>query len=202
MLRDTNRLEQDRDPMKDTAINLRAGNAFMSDGKLLVVIKNEINQPGKGASVAQIEARDPLTGNKTNLRFRTQETIERADLFESDHQYLFEADDTYTFMNTESFEQVEVSGELIGNPKAYLQEGMICAVQTHEGTPISVTLPKSVIMEIVEADPVVKGQTQSSSYKPAMLENGERILVPPHIETGTRVVVNVAEGAYVERAKD
>lgn len=188
--------------MKDTAINLRSGNAFMHEGKLLVVIKNEINQPGKGASVAQIEARDPLTGSKINLRFRTQESIERADLFESDYQYLFEAEDTYTFMDSETYEQIEVAGDMIGQQKAYLQEGMICQIQTHEGAPISVTLPKSVVMQVVEADPVVKGQTQSSSYKPAVLENGERILVPPHIESGTRIVVNIAEGAYMERAKD
>ena len=187
--------------MKDNAINLRPGNAFMQDGKLLVVVKNDINQPGKGASVAQIEARDPITGNKTNLRFRTQETIERADLFESDFQYLFEADGAYTFMNNETYEQLEVQGDMIGNPKAYLQEGMICAVQTHEGAPINVTLPKSVVMEVVEADPVVKGQTQSSSYKPGMLENGERVLVPPHIEAGTKIVVNTADGSYMERAK-
>ena len=188
--------------MKDTAINLRPGNAFMHEGKLLVVVKNEINQPGKGASVAQIEARDPLMGTKTNLRFRTQEGIERADLFETDYQYLFEADGVYTFMNNETFEQLEVAGDLIGTPKAYLQEGMNCAVQTHEGSPISVTLPKTVVMTVVEADPVVKGQTQSSSYKPAVLENGERVLVPPHIETGTRIVVHTADGAYSERAKD
>lgn len=187
--------------MKDNAINLRPGNAFMQDGKLLVVVKNDINQPGKGASVAQIEARDPISGNKTNLRFRTQETIERADLFESDYQYLFEADGAYTFMNNETYEQVEVQGDMIGNPKAFLQEGMICAVQTHEGAPINVTLPKSVVMEVVEADPVVKGQTQSSSYKPGMLENGERVLVPPHIEAGTKIVVNTSDGSYMERAK-
>lgn len=187
--------------MKDTAINLRSGNAFMHEGKLLVVVKNEINQPGKGASVAQIEARDPIAGTKTNLRFRTQESIERADLFESDHQYLFSADEVYTFMNSESFEQVEVPGDLIGAPRAYLQEGMICAVQTHEAMPISVTLPKTVIMEVTEAEPVVKGQTQSSSYKPAVLENGERVLVPPHIETGTKIVVHTIDGTYSERAK-
>ena len=187
--------------MKDTAINLRSGHAFMHEGKLLVVVKNEINQPGKGASVAQIEARDPVAGTKTNLRFRTQETIERADLFESDHQYLFSADDTYTFMNTDSFEQIEVPGDVIGQPKAYLQEGMICQVQTHEGMAIAVTLPKTVVMEVVEAEPVVKGQTQSSSYKPAVLENGERVLVPPHIEVGTKIVVHTAEGTYSERAK-
>lgn len=188
--------------MKDTAINLRQGNAFIHEGKLLVVVKNEINQPGKGAAVSQIEARDPLSGNKTNLRFRTQESIERADLFESDYQYLFEADGVYTFMDNETYEQLEVSGDIIGQPKAYLQEGMICQLQTHEGAPITATLPKTVIMEVVEADPVVKGQTQSSSYKPGVLENGERILVPPHIEAGTRVVVNTIDGTYSERAKN
>lgn len=188
--------------MKDTAINLRPGNAFMHEGKLLVVIKNELNQPGKGAAVAQVEARDPVGGSKINLRFRTQETIERADLYDSDYQFLYESDGLYTFMDTETYEQVDVRREVIGAPAAYLQEGMICTLKTHNGAPISATLPQHVTMAVVEADPVVKGQTASSSYKPAVLENGERVLVPPHIEAGTRIVVNTSDGSYVERAKD
>lgn len=188
--------------MKTNAINLRPGHAIEMDGKLLIVVKNEIIQPGKGAAVAQVEARDARTGSKTNLRFRTQETVEQAELFEKDYQYIFQNENNYTFMDPESFEQIEVPADVIGDVAIYLQEGMMVTIQTHEGAPLSAKLPKTVVMEVVEADPVVKGQTQSSSFKPAVLENGARILVPPHIEAGTRVVVNVEEGAYVERAKD
>jgi elongation factor P len=188
--------------MKVNAINLRPGNAIEIDGKLLVVTKNEINQPGKGASVAQVECRDARTGLKTNLRFRTQEQVEQADLFDDSYQYLYEMDGVYFFMHQENFEQLEVSGDVIGDPKDFLQENMTVNISTHEGKPISATLPQKVTMEVVEADPVVKGQTQSSSYKPGKLENGRATLVPPHIEAGTRVVVLTADGSYVERAKD
>jgi len=188
--------------MKVNAINLRPGSAIEVDGKLLVVTKNEINQPGKGAAVAQVEARDARTGVKSNFRFRTQEQVEAAELFDSNYQYLYEMDGVYFFMDQETFEQLEVPGDVIGEPKDFLQENMTVIISTHEGAPISAQLPQKVTMEVVEADPVVKGQTQSSSYKPAKLENGRATLVPPHIEAGTRIVVMTADGAYVERAKD
>lgn len=188
--------------MKDTAINLRPGQGFLLDGKLLVVTKHEINQPGKGAAVVQMEARDARTGIKTTLRFRTQEMVERADLYDHDYQYLFGDGDTFTFMDQETFEQLEVHGDVIGDQKVYLQEGMKVSLKTYDGQALAAELPKNVTLQIVEADPVVKGQTASSSYKPAILENGVRILVPPHIEAGTRVVVATADSSYVERAKD
>ena len=117
-------------------------------------------------------------------------------------QFLYRDGTDFVFMDNETYEQVMVNQETIGEPAAYLQEGMICTIQTHEGVPLSVTLPQSVIMEVVEADPVVKGQTASSSYKPAILANGVRTNVPPHIGTGTRIVVMTEDGSYVERAKD
>ena len=117
-------------------------------------------------------------------------------------QFLFMADGQATFMDNETYEQVMVNQDTIGEPGAFLQEGMVCTIQTHEGMPLSVTLPQSVIMEVVEADPVVKGQTASSSYKPGKLENGLRVMIPPHIGAGTRIVVNTADGTYIERAKD
>lgn len=187
--------------MKVNAITLRPGNAFLQDGKLMVVIKNEINQPGKGASVAQIEARDARNGNKVSLRFRTQEGVETADLYETDFTYLYDDGDKLHFMNTESYEQIEVEYGVLGDQVPFLQENMTVQIKTYEGAPISATLPQKVTLEIVEADPVVKGQTQSSSYKPAKLSNGVSTLVPPHIESGTMVVVNTADGSYVERAK-
>jgi elongation factor P len=110
--------------------------------------------------------------------------------------------DQATFMDNDSFEQITVLREMIGEPADFLQEGMICKVMLHEGTALSVDIPQSVTMEVVEADPVVRGQTASSSYKPGKLENGRRVMIPPYVETGTRIVVNTADGAFIERAKD
>ena len=189
--------------MKVNANTLRPGNVLDHNGKLCVVTKYEIMQPGKGASVIQIEMKDIRSGNKDNVRFRTQETVERVRLDQTEHQYLYnDGNDVYTFMNAESYEQVEISGDIIGEPKAFLQDGMTVSVETFEGEPLGVELPDSVIMEIVEAEPVVKGQTATTSYKPAILENGVKVMVPPHIESGTRIVVKTEDSSYVERAKD
>lgn len=187
--------------MKVNAITLRPGNVLEHNDRLFVVTKYEIIQPGKGASVIQVEMRDIRTGNKDNVRFRTQETVERIRLEQSDCQFLYSDGDGCHFMNNETYEQFIVSEELIGEPARFLQEGMICVVETYESEPLNVTLPDSVIMEIVEAEPVVKGQTATTSYKPAILENGAKVMVPPHIESGTRIVVKTEDGSYVERAK-
>lgn len=188
--------------MKESAINLRAGNVIEHEGKLWVIVKNELNQPGKGASVSQIEMRDIRAGNKTNVRFRTQETVERVRLEQDDYQFLYEDDDGCHFMHQENFEQIAINKELIGEPANFLSEGMIVEVETYEGEPLGVRLPDSVTVEIVEAEPSIKGQTATTSYKPAILANGVKIMVPPFIESGTRVVVKTEDGAYVERAKN
>ena len=188
--------------MKVNAITLRSGNVIEYNDKLWVVVKNDIQQPGKGAAVAQVELRDLRSGNKDNVRFRTQETIERVRLEQDDYQYLYAEGDDYVLMHQESFEQITLNNELIGPQAAYLAEGMVVEVETYEGEPLGVRLPDTVIVEIAEADPVVKGQTATTSYKPAVLTNGERIMVPPHIESGTRVVIKTEDGTYVERAKD
>lgn len=188
--------------MKVNAITLRSGNVIEHNGKLCVVVKNDIIQPGKGASVAQVELRDIRTGNKDNIRFRTQESVERVRLEQTDYQYLYPEGDDYHFMNQESYEQITINKDLIGYSAAFLSEGMIVEVETFEGEPLGVRLPDSVTVTIVEAEPVVKGQTATTSYKPAILENGEKVMVPPHIESGTRIVVKTEDGAYVERAKD
>lgn len=188
--------------MKVNAITLRSGNVIEYNDKLCVVVKNEIQQPGKGASVAQLELRDIRTGNKNNVRFRTQETVERVRLEQDAYQFLYADGEDYTFMHQENFEQITIAKGLIGYSVAFLQEGMIVEMETHEGEPLGVSLPDTVTVEIVEAEPVVKGQTATTSYKPAILENGEKIMVPPHIEAGTRVVIKTEDGAYVERAKD
>lgn len=188
--------------MKANAITLRPGNVLERDGKLWVVQKYEIIQPGKGASVIQVEMRDIRSGNKDNVRYRTQETVERVRLDQDDYQYLFHDDDGYTFMHNETYEQITVPKDVIGDPAVYLQEGMVVMIETYEGEPLGVQLPDTVTVEIVEAEPVVKGQTATTSYKPAILENGEKVMVPPHVESGTRIVVKTEDGSYVERAKN
>lgn len=188
--------------MKVDANTVRKGHVLEIENKLFVVIRSEITIPGKGNAIVQVDMKDVRTGIKTSLRFRTQESVERVQLQDHEMQFLFAGDDGYTFMDQESFEQYIVPADVIGDQSAFLQDGMICNVQTYEGKPLSVELPSQVVLEIVEADPVVKGQTASSSYKPAKLSNGVRVMVPPFIEAGTRVVVATADSTYVERAKD
>lgn len=188
--------------MKVAANTLRKGMVVEYNDKLWVVMSNEIRSPGKGAAVAQVVMRDIMSGTKTDIRFATHDMVERARVEEMDFQFLFANDDECTFMNTDNYEQILVSKELIGDSAVFLQDGMMVTAQIYEGRALSVTLPETVVMQIVEADPVVKGQTASSSYKPAVLENGARVMVPPHIESGTRIVVRTEDSSYVERAKD
>ena len=166
------------------------------------MLKRDLVQPGKGGSFAQVEMRDLRGGSKLSERFRTQETVERVRLDEKDMQFLFMEGDMATFMDNESYEQVTVGREVIGDPADFLADGMICQVTLYEGIALSVALPQSVTLEVVEADPVVRGQTASSSYKPGKLENGRRVMIPPHIAAGTRIVINTTDGSYMERAKD
>jgi elongation factor P len=188
--------------MKINAIDLKPGNVLEHQNKLWLVLKRELVQPGKGGAFAQVELRDLRGGSKLNERFRTQETVERVRLDEKEMQFLYMEGDQATFMDNDTFEQVAVPRDLIGDPADFLQDGMICKVMLYDGAPLSVEMPPSVVMQLVEADPVVRGQTASSSYKPGRLENGRRVMIPPHIEAGTRIVVSTADGSYVERAKD
>jgi elongation factor P len=188
--------------MKINAIDIKPGNVLEHQNKLWIVMKRELVQPGKGGSFAQVEMRDLRGGNKTSERFRTQETVERVRLDEKEMQFLYMEGDQATFMDNDSFEQVQVPREMIGDPADFLADGMVCTVMLYEGTPLSVDMPQSVTMEVVEADPVVRGQTASSSYKPGKLENGRRVMIPPYIEAGTRIVINTADASFVERAKD
>ncbi len=188
--------------MKVQAITVRPGQVLDHEGKLWLVAKAEIYQPGKGASVMQVEMRDVRQGYKTNVRFRTQESVERVRLDQHDCTYLYADGDDYHFMNKENFEQLIVRGDIIGDKKQFLQDGMEVEIEFYETEALNVTLPQFGTYTITEADPVVKGQTASSSYKPAVLDNGARIMVPPHIESGTRIVVKLEDGTYSERAKD
>jgi len=188
--------------MKINGNAIRPGNIIEHQGRLWRAVKTQHVQPGKGGAFLQVELKDVRDGTKLNERFRSSETVERVRLDEHDYQFLFASGDEYTFMDNTTYEQITLHADLIGEPAAFLQEGMTVSVQSYEGSPISVELPETVIMAVVEADPVVKGQTATSSYKPAKIENGVRVMVPPHIEMGTRIVVNTADATYVERAKD
>ncbi len=187
--------------MKVQANTLRKGNVIEYEGKLWVVVKNELLSPGKGAAVAQIEMRDVRAGTKNNVRFRTQEAIEQVRLEQEEYQFLYADDDGYHFMNQKSFEQISVKKDILGASGVFLQEGMQVEIETYETEVLNVSLPDTVILEIVEADAVTKGQTATTSYKPAILENGAKVMVPPFIESGTKIVVRTEDGTYVERAK-
>ncbi len=188
--------------MKINGNAIRPGNVIEHKNRLWRAVKTQHTQPGKGGAYLQVELKDIRDGTKLNERFRASEDVERVRLDQKNYQYLFADGDMLTFMDNDTYEQISLNKEMVGEPVAFLQEGMTVSIESFEEEPISVMLPDTVTMEIVEADPVVKGQTASSSYKPAMLENGSRIMVPPHIESGTRVVVNTADATYVERAKD
>lgn len=187
---------------KVMASSVRKGNVLDLDGKLAVVLTAENIHPGKGTPVTHLEMRRISDGVKVTERYRTTDQVERAYLEEKEYNYLYEDDTGYTFMHPETFDQITVPKDVVGDQAQWLQESMTVTVALHEGNPISVELPQRVTLEIIEADPVVKGQTASSSYKPAVLSNGAKIMVPPHISAGTRVVVMTADGSYVERAKD
>ncbi|MDX6750358.1 elongation factor P [Geminicoccaceae bacterium 1502E] len=187
---------------KVLASSLRKGNVVEVDGKLYAILSAENIHPGKGTPVTQIDMRRISDGVKVSERYRTTEQVERAFVESRDYTFLYEDGEGYHFMNPESFEQVAVPGDVIGDQKVYLQEGMVVSLSLHEGIAIAIELPQRVVLEVVETEPTVKGQTASSSYKPAVLSNGVRAMVPPHIGTGTRIVVMTADGAYVERAKD
>ena len=188
--------------MKVIASQLRKGNVLDIDGKLYVVLSAENFHPGKGTPTTSVEMRRISDGVKVSERWKTTDQVERAHVEERGYDFLYEDGEGFHFMDPESYEQIAISPEVIGDQKVYLQEGMRCFVQTHEGVAIAIEFPQKITVEITETEPVVKGQTASSSYKPAMTDIGLRVMVPPHIGAGTRIVINTADNTYVERAKD
>ena len=188
--------------MKIDGNEIRPGYVLEHKDRIWMVVRAEHVKPGKGPAYQQVELRDLVDGTKLNERFRAAETVERVRLEEKEYQVLYEEGGQLNLMDRETFEQTVIDQDLLGDRLPFLQEGMTLTVQTYEGRPLMVRLPETTVLAVVEADPVVKGQTAAASYKPAVLENGVRIMVPPHIEAGTRVVVNIAEASYVERAKD
>jgi len=189
--------------MKINGNTIRPGMVIEHQNRLWRAVKTQHTQPGKGGAYLQVELKDLQSGTKLNQRFRASENVERVSLEQRDYNYLFSDGTTFTFMDIENYEQIELSSEDIGEDQVpYLQENMKVIVESYDDKPLGVSLPATVILEVTEADAVVKGQTASSSYKPAILENGLRTQVPPFIGAGTRIVVNTEDGSYVERAKD
>ncbi len=188
--------------MKVIASTLRKGNVVEKDGKLYVILTAENIHPGKGTPVTQLDMRRITDGVKIAERYRTTEQVERAFVEDRDHTFLYQDGEGFHFMNPENYEQIAVPEDVVGDAAPYLQESMTVTLSTHNGVPLTIELPQRVTLEIVETEPVTKGQTASSSYKPAILSNGVKTSVPPHISAGTRVVIMTADGSYVERAKD
>lgn len=188
--------------VKVIASSLRKGNVVEQDGKLYVILFAENVHPGKGNSVTNVDMRRISDGVKVAERWRTTEMVEKADVDEREYQYLYHDAEGYHFMNPETYEQITVSEDVVGSGAAFLTDGMMVFLKTFNGVAIAIELPQRVSLEIVETEPVVKGQTASSSFKPATLSNGVKTMVPPHIGVGTRVVVMTEDASYVERAKD
>ncbi len=188
--------------MKINGNAIRPGNVIEHKGRLWAAVKIMHTQPGKGGAYAQVELKDIRSGTKLNERFRSAETVERVRLDEKEHQFLYAEDAQLTFMDNETYEQITLDASAVGEQVVYLSDGMTVTILSFEGEPISVQLPDMVTLAIAETEAVIKGQTASSSFKPAILENGVRIMVPPHVEAGTRVIVATADGAYRERARD
>jgi elongation factor P len=186
--------------MKISGVDIRPGNILEYEGGIWKVAKIQHTQPGKGGAYMQVEMKNLQDGRKTNVRFRSADTVERVRLDTKDFQYLYHDGDMLVFMDKDTYEQISLPADLVGEAAAFLQDGMDVSLELWEDKPISVELPSQVEATIVEADAVVKGQTASSSYKPALLDNGVRVMVPPHIGSGTRIVVDVYERTYVGKA--
>jgi elongation factor P len=184
------------------ASSLRKGNIVEVDGKLGVVVTAENIHPGKGTPVTQLDVRRISDGVKVSLRYKTTDQVERAFVEDRKHQYMYQDGDGFHFMNMETYDQIALQADIIGDQAAYLQPEMEVIISMHESTPVAIELPPKAVLEVVETEPAMKGQTAASSYKPAVLSNGVRTMVPPFVATGTKIVVQTADGSYVERAKD
>jgi elongation factor P len=186
--------------MKISGVDIRPGNIIEYEGGIWRAVKIQHTQPGKGGAYMQVEMKNLIDGRKTNVRFRSAETVERVRLDTKDFQFLYRDGDMLVFMDKDNYEQVSLPQDLLGDAAEFLQDGMDVVMELYNERAISAQLPDQVEATIVQADAVVKGQTASSSYKPAVLDNGVKVLVPPHITSGTRIVVDVYNREYVRRA--
>jgi elongation factor P len=188
--------------VKVIASQVRKGNILEVDGKLYAVLTAESFHPGKGTPTTQIDMRGLADGVKTSNRYKTTEQVERAFVEDRDFSFLFKDGEGFTFMSVENYEQIIVTPAVVGDAAPYLLEGMVVRLSIFEDQAVGIVLPQRMTLEVVDTEPTTKGQTASSSYKPAILSNGVRSMVPPHIGPGTRIVVLTEDGSYVERAKD
>ncbi|MEM8797172.1 MAG: elongation factor P [Pseudomonadota bacterium] len=186
--------------MKIQGNEIRPGNVIQHQDTIWVAVKTQHVKPGKGGAFAQVELKNLIDGRKLNERFRATETVERVRLEQKDFQYLYEQGDALVFMDLETYEQLELQKDFVGERAVFLQDGMAVTVESHEGRPIGIALPDQVVLEVSETEPHIKGQTVSSSYKPAVLENGVRTDVPPFVGVGDKIVVDTNEISYVKRA--
>ena len=187
--------------MKISGNEIRPGSVIEYEGALWAAVKTQTVKPGKGPAYNQVELKNLVDGRKLNNRFGMDERIEAAEILRRDFQFLYRDGDMLVFMNTETYDQINLAEDFVGEPAAFLQDGMMVTVQLYGETPIGVSLPQQVTLAIAEAEPTIKGQTAASSYKPAMLENGVRVMVPPFISVGERIVVDTVEVAYIRRAE-
>ncbi len=186
--------------MKINAVEIKPGNILEYEGGLWRAVKTAHTQPGKGGAYMQVELKNLIDGRKNNIRFRSAESVEKVRLEQVDFQFLYADGDALTFMHKETFDQVTLDRDVLGDAAAFLTDGMDVVMETYEEKPLSVQLPSQMEAMVVEADAVVKGQTASSSYKPAILDNGVRVMVPPFIGAGTRIIVDVYAREYVKKA--
>ncbi len=188
--------------MKVIASSLRKGNVVDLDGRLYVVLSAENFHPGKGTPTTSVDMRRISDGVKVSERWRTTEQVEKATVDEREYDFLYEDGEGFHFMEPASYEQIAVSPDVVGDSKVYLVEGMRCYLKTFEGVCIAIEFPQRITVEIAETEPVVKGQTASSSYKPALTDRGLRVMVPPHIGVGTKIVINTDDNSYQGRSQD
>ncbi len=187
--------------MKINANTIRPGYVIEHQGTIWSAVKTQHVKPGKGGAFAQIELKNLIDGRKLNERFRSSDTVERVNLDKKDYQFLYEQGDALVFMDKLSYEQLELQKDWVGEDQVqFLQDGMEVTIQFHEERPIGIELPESVVLEVVEAEPTVRNQTASGSYKPAKASNGMRIMIPPFMEAGERIVVSTDTGEYLRRA--
>jgi elongation factor P len=186
--------------MKINGNEIRPGNVIQHQGGLWAAVKINSVKPGKGGAYAQVELKNLVDGRKLNERFRASETVERVRLEQKDYSFLYEEGDMLVFMDSETYEQIYIAKDLIGDRAVFLQDGMKVIVESHEGKALGVKLPEQVTLEIIETEPTVKGQTAASSYKPAMMDNGARVMVPPFVGVGEKIIVNTETIEYVRRA--
>jgi elongation factor P len=180
---------------------IRPGTMIEHQGQLWLAVKTQAVKPGKGGAYNQVELKNIVTGTKLNERFRADEGVEEIYLDKKDFQYLYANGDMLTFMDMETYDQIELQKDFVGEQSVFLQDGMKVLVQLYDGKPIGIQLPIQVTLIVAEADPVLRGGTAAPSYKSAILENGLKIQVPPFIEAGTKVIVATEDGSYVRRAE-